>query len=81
MSFSGKIRTFYRENKQTSQLIFSFLVTLTKMTDEKWNGMWRNKINDLKLFFYQKFFSKFAFHSLLKFGYDALIDICHFQAK
>ena len=30
LSFSGKMRTFPTENKQTGQLIFSFLVTLNE---------------------------------------------------
>ena len=36
LSFSGKMWIFYKENKQTGQLIFSFLATLTKKTN---NGM------------------------------------------
>jgi hypothetical protein len=30
LSFSGKMRIFYTEDKQTGQLIFPFLVILTK---------------------------------------------------
>jgi hypothetical protein len=38
LSFSGKVRIFYSENKETAQLIFSFLVTLTyQRKNEKWN--------------------------------------------
>ena len=36
LSFSVKMRIFYPENKQTGQLIFSFLVTLTKKRKMEW---------------------------------------------
>ena len=37
-SFSGKMRISYTEHKQTGQLIFSFLVTLTKKRKMEWTG-------------------------------------------
>ena len=45
LSFSGKMRIFYTENKQTGQLIFLFLVTLTKKQKMK-NELNRTKVHE-----------------------------------
>ena len=49
LSFPGKMRIFYTENKQTGQLIFSFLVTLTKKRKMEWTGLCSPTVSVLKV--------------------------------